>query len=126
MRDVILIGSGKRILEEPGATWRRRLAGARERCRGRLSFMTPEHHEVRYFAVRELPRNHGQPLEPEAIARGVGLPLARVEAILEELERQRFFLVRDDDGAVDWAFTVTVEPTPHRLRFSSGETLWGA
>ena len=56
----------------------------------------------------------------------MALPLARVQAILEELERQRFFLVRNDDGAVEWAFTVTVAPTPHRLRFSSGETLWGA
>lgn len=126
MRDIILIGEGQRIREEPAATWRQRLAGAGERCRERLAFMTPEHHAVRYYAVRELPRNHGQPLAPEAIARGVGLTLPRVEAILEELERQRFFLVRNDDGAVDWAFTVTVEPTPHRLRFSSGETLWGA
>ena len=126
MRDVVLIGEGPRIREESAATWSRRLAGAGERCRERLAFMTSEHHAVRNYAVRELPRNHGRPLAPEAIARGVGLPRPRVEAILEELERQRFFLVRDDDGAVDWAFTVTVEPTPHRLRFSSGETLWGA
>ncbi len=125
MRDVVLIGEGKRIREESAATWRQRLATAGERCSERLAFMTSEHHAVRYYAVRELPR-HGRPLTPEVIARGVGLPLPRVEAILEELERQRFFLVRNDDGAVDWAFTVTVEPTPHRLRFSSGETLWGA
>ena len=41
MRDIIRIGEGKRIREEPAAAWRRRLAGARERCRERLSFMAP-------------------------------------------------------------------------------------
>jgi hypothetical protein len=49
-----------------------------------------------------------------------------VQAILEELERNLLFLVRGESGAVAWAFPVTVEPTPHRLNFSTGERLFGA
>ena len=45
---------------------------------------------------------------------------------LAELERRLFFLVRNEEGAVSWAFPVTVDKTPHRLTFSTGERLHGA
>ncbi len=54
------------------------------------------------------------------------MPLEVVRAILEELERKLFFLVRNDQGAVTWAFPATVETTPHKLTFSTGERLYGA
>ena len=56
----------------------------------------------------------------------MGLSPKRCEAILEELEHNLSFLVRDGLGQVAWAFPVTVQPTPHRLKFSSGEALYGA
>jgi hypothetical protein len=49
-----------------------------------------------------------------------------VKGILDELERNLFFLVRNAQGAVSWAYPVTVEPTPHQLRFHSGERLYAA
>ncbi len=58
--------------------------------------------------------------------RELQLPLAQVETILDELEQQLLFLVRNEAGAVSWAFPVTVEPTPHQLDFSTGERLYGA
>jgi hypothetical protein len=87
--------------------------------------MSAEHHRVRTFAVTELVKN-GQPVEPETFARALDLPPAKVEAILEELEKKLFFLVRNERGAVSWAYPVTVDPTPHRLRFSTGEQLYAA
>ncbi len=87
--------------------------------------MTQEHHRVRYFVVDELPRA-GKPLEPEYIARQVDLPLERVISILDDLEKHLTFLVRDQAGAVSWAYPVTVDPTPHRLTFKSGERLYAA
>jgi hypothetical protein len=87
--------------------------------------MTEEHHRVRDFAVAELPRL-GRALPPEHIAERTGLRLDRVEAILEELEVQRFFLVRDEKRRVSWAFPVTSERTPHRLELSTGETIHAA
>lgn len=87
--------------------------------------MTEDHHRVRYFVVGELPRT-GRPLQPEFISQSLGLPLPRVNHILGELEENLFFLVRNRQGAVSWAFPVTVEKTPHELLFSTGERLYGA
>jgi hypothetical protein len=87
--------------------------------------MSEEHHQIRYFVVKELP-NRGEPLEPEVISQSLQLPLVRVEAILNELEQNLFFLVRNEQGAVSWAYPVTVESTPHHLTFSTDERLYGA
>jgi len=37
-----------------------------------------------------------------------------------------FFLVRNPDGNVSWAFPVTTLITPHKLMFSTGENIFGA
>ena len=36
------------------------------------------------------------------------------------------FLFRNSQGAVTWAYPVTVEPTPHRVAFSTGEEVYAA
>ncbi len=126
MKDVILIGRREQILEVSAESWRKHLVGTQHHSAARLSFMTGDHHLVRNFAVRELPRNHGKPLSCEDISRRLHLPLSRVTAILDDLEKHLFFLVRNEAGKVSWAFPVTTERTPHRLSFSSGERLFAA
>lgn len=91
----------------------------------RLAFMTPHHHAVRNFVVRELPRR-GAPLSPTQIARSLRLDAELVTGLLDDLEKHLFFLVRNARGAVSWAFPVTSDRTPHRLRFSTGERIFGA
>lgn len=105
--------------------WEGHLAEAPENMIETLGFMTTEHHRVRYYAVDELVRG-GVPLPVEKIALALELPLGRVRSILEDLENNLFFVVRDGDGDVIWAFPVTVEPTPHRITFDTGERLYGA
>jgi hypothetical protein len=46
-------------------------------------------------------------------------------AIIAELEGNLFFLVRDSDDNVSWAFPTTSR-TPHRLTFSTVEKIFGA
>ncbi|MGB6853363.1 MAG: hypothetical protein WBG49_12315 [Thermoanaerobaculia bacterium] len=121
----ILVGKGNEIEEMPQTTWEEQLALVPEQQVARLGFMTDEHHAVRYFVVRELTRQ-GRPLEPALIADRLDLPEPRVVEILDELEKNLLFLVRNDNGAVSWAFPVTVDRTPHRLSFSTGERLYGA
>ncbi len=87
--------------------------------------MSQEHHLVRDLVVRELPRA-GQPLSPKFISERVGLPLERVCAILDELERRLTFLYRGDGESVSWAYPVTVDRTPHRVTYSSGEEGYAA
>ena len=126
MKDVVLIGRRETILEVPAENWRQHLASIQQHSSPRLSFMTSDHHLVRNFAVSELPRNHGKPLHPEDIVRRLHLPFARVITILEDLQRNLFFLVLNTSGEVSWAFPVTWEETPHRVSFSSGERIFAA
>jgi hypothetical protein len=125
MNETVLLGRDRQIAEIPRAVWEGHLQQAPEHTKTRLDFMTEDHHRIRYLVVRDL-ANRGQPIEPEVISQSLQLPLGRVMAILDELERNLFFLVRNDQGAVAWACPVTAEPTPHRLIFSAGERLYGA
>lgn len=125
MCEPVLMGRGRQVIEMPREEWEKHVAQAPQHSKTRLSFMSEEHHRVRYFVVRELPRA-GVPIQPAFISRQLRLPLARVNAILDELERNLFFLVRNKQGAVSWAYPVTVDTTPHRLTFSTGEQLYAA
>jgi hypothetical protein len=125
VEEFILIGRDQEILKNPQATWKQHLAHIPQHSQSRLGFMTSAHHQIRYFVVKEMV-NTQKPIEPAYISAGLKMPLELVEQILEELERNLFFLVRNDQGAVTWAFPVTVEVTPHKLVFHSGERLYGA
>ena len=95
------------------------------RMASRLAFMTQDHHTVRNSVVADMPRQRG-PVSPGRIANVTGLDLPYVSALLSDLEKGRFFLVRDRSGNVNWAFPVTCTTTPHRLKFSTGESIFGA
>ncbi|GIK41143.1 MAG: hypothetical protein BroJett011_49760 [Chloroflexota bacterium] len=125
MNETILLGRGHQMIPVPSRTWQEHLAQAPQYFQTRLGFMTEAHHRVRYFVVRELPAL-GEPIRPEFIAQKLGLPLTQVEVILDELERHLVFLVRNAQGAVAWAYPVTVDPTPHHLTFSTGEQVYAA
>jgi hypothetical protein len=87
--------------------------------------MTPDHHRVRNFVVTELPKTRA-PLPPELIAARLDLPVESVVAILDDLEKHMTFLFRNPEGAVEWAYPVTVAHTLHKVTFSSGEKLYAA
>ncbi|MFC2031676.1 hypothetical protein ACFLWA_13230 [Chloroflexota bacterium] len=122
MKDGILMGMGRHIVPVPAAVWKSRLSKSAEHGRARVEFMTEAHHRVRDFVVLELPRA-GKPLSRPYIAQSVGLPLEQVQVILEELEKNMTFLYRSDGEAVDWAYPVTVDETPHQVTFSTGERI---
>lgn len=121
----VLIGVGQEIHSVPDDAFQKSLKALPARMASRLAFMSRNHHSVRDFAVRELPRQD-RPLSPVQIAQVTGLPLENVSAILKDLEKNLFFLVRDPEGNVSWAFPVTTSETPHRLTFSTGEKIFGA
>jgi hypothetical protein len=84
--------------------------------------MSPDHHVVRNFVVRELPRL-ARPVSIGRVVQTLQLPRARVQQIVEELEARLFFLARPDSSEISWAFPVTAERTGHDLAFSTGERL---
>jgi hypothetical protein len=125
MTETILVGRGTEITTIATGHWKAELSKVPERMKTRLSFMTRQHHQVRYFVVRNLPRI-AQPISPDLIATKLKIPLARVKKILVELEENLFFLLRDSHGHVAWAFPVTSDKTRHPLLFSTGEQIYAA
>jgi hypothetical protein len=125
MHESILVGQGDQISSLPAEHWEHHLAQAPEHGKQRLAFMSKTHHLIRDYVVRNLPKV-GKPLQLADIASDLDLEVDEVGAILDELERRLFFLVRNSRDAVSWAFPVTVEPTPYRLAFDSGEEVYAA
>jgi hypothetical protein len=122
MADTVLIGRGDTIVNSPRCDWENELSAAPEHIARRLEFMSHEHHAVRNFVVREMPRL-GRPIPLEDISRALQLTRERTKRIVEDLEKHLFFLVRSDGAEVSWAFPVTVDETGHHLIFSTGERL---
>ena len=125
MTDNILIGEGKGFRHEPEQAWRAELQTALATPSPRLGFMTHEHHLVRDMVVTDLP-SYGAPVPPARIAAKTGLAIHQVEPILDELEAALFFISRNEQGEVSWAYPVTAEPTPHRVRLDTGESIYAA
>jgi hypothetical protein len=122
MDETVLSIAQNQPAEIPIDLWKQHLEQSVRGIPERLKFMTGDHHRIRYFAVRELPRI-GKPIPPERIAAELNLPLSDTKEILDELERNLFFLTRNENGEVLWAYPVTVDSSPHRLTFSTGERI---
>jgi hypothetical protein len=122
MKENVLLSAGQMFTEIPRETWEQHVEQTPKDIAKTLSFMTKAHHLIRNFVVRELPRI-GKPLSPELISAELNLPLSKTVEILDELEKNLFFLVRNEHGEVTWAFPVTADKTPHRMTFSTGERL---
>jgi hypothetical protein len=120
MKDRLLLGLGRHMIPIPRLIWERIVKGQAGKTREGLRFMSEDHHRVRDFTVLELART-GAPLAPEAIAEALDLDVPRVVSILEELEEHLTFVFRGDQRVVTWAYPVTVDETPHRASFSTGE-----
>lgn len=125
MSETVLVGRDRQIIEIPREEWEHGLSEIPHLMKSELEFMSAEHHLVRNFVVRELPYA-GEPLSPEFITRKLNLPVARVNSILDELEKHLTFLFRNEHGAVAWAYPVTTDNTPHHVTFNSGERLYAA
>lgn len=122
MNDGVLRGQGDTIIPIPLGDWESGLSAAPKIIRRRLEFMSRDHHRVRNHVVRELPRL-GRPIPLADISQALRLTRQRTESIVNDLEKNLFFLVRGDGAEVSWAFPVTAEATGHQLVFSTGERL---
>jgi hypothetical protein len=79
----------------------------------------PDHRRVQHFAVREIPRRRTA-ISPDVLASELDLSLDRVGEILGDLERGMTFLYRRGGEDVNWAYPVTADETPHRVRIDGG------
>ena len=125
MNKSLLLGLWRFLLRVPRPIWEGEVARSAMAGEKSLAFMTADHHKVRDFVVREMPRI-AEPISPEIIAKNLQMELPQVVSILDELEKNMTFLFRDGHGDVTWAYPITVDPTPHRIAFSTGEQIYAA
>ena len=125
MNNSLLLGIWRLTVGLPESLWQREVARQARGALESLGFMSEDHHRVRDYVVRELPRA-GTSLAPAIISKELDLPVERTKAILDELEKGMTFLYRGDGEAVTWAYPVTVDRTPHRVTFGSGEQVYAA
>lgn len=125
MNNNLLLGLFHCVIPVPRALWQMQVSRNARHMAAGLGFMSAEHHLVRNFVVRELPRI-GKPMSPEFIAQNVDVPIAQVETILDDLKKHMTFLFRNELGAVTWAYPVTVEETPHHVALSTGDEIYAA
>jgi hypothetical protein len=123
--DNILLGFSRFMIPVPRFIWTRQLPAKERHLTASLGFMSEQHHAVRNHVVEELLRVE-KPLSPESIAQAVNLPVERVVAILDDLEKHMTFLFRNEQGAVTWAYPVTVDRTPHHVALGTGESAYAA
>jgi len=123
MSDNMLIGISRFIMPIPSLIWRSQVPMKARKLTTDLRFMSAQHHLVRNYVVKELPRV-GKPMSLDYIAQSVSLPTAQVKSILDDLEEHKTFLYRNEQGAVTWAYPVTIDKTPHHVVLSSGEQFY--
>jgi hypothetical protein len=76
--------------------------------------------KIHHFVVRQLPKA-GRPISLDYISDSLKISPEKVERLVNELENEKTFLYRNNSDGINWAYPVTVEKTPHRVIFSTGE-----
>ncbi|MDD5168600.1 MAG: hypothetical protein PHN75_07265 [Syntrophales bacterium] len=125
MKNALMMGLWRYMLKVPPFLWEKQRAGMKEKIAAHVGFMTDEHRLIHHYVVQELPYA-GKPLSPAMIAAAVNMPVARVIAVLDDLEAHMTFLYRTNRSDVTWAYPVTVERTTHRVAFDTGQELYAA
>ena len=119
------VGLRRHMLKLPSAVGTRRVASVVRQTEEVMAELSDDHRRLHRLLVTELPRA-GAPLLPEAVAERLDLPPSTVSEMFDDLGARKALIARDDQGAVTWAYPITVEHTRHRITFRSGERLYAA
>ena len=125
MSNKLMLGLWRYIIKVPPYLWQKQIAQGKRKFEKVHGTLSEEKRLIHHFVVKELPCI-GKPLSPELISDKLGFPADRVKDALDSLEKRMTFLYRNGDGDVIWAYPVTVEKTPHKITFDTGEQLYAA
>ncbi len=121
----LLFGYKRHMIPVPWTLFRKLAPMEAEKSRRAFGNLDDEHRRVHHFVVRELPVL-ARPMGPDWVARRLNMDINRVSEIMDALELRKLFLYRPGGRDVEWAYPVTVVPTPHRVEFSTGESIYAA
>lgn len=125
MSNRLMLGLWRYIIGVPPFLWKKQIQAGKRKFAAVSGALTDTQRQVHHFVVKTLPAT-GRPLAAAAVSEALGLPVHRVTQVLDDLEKRMTFIFRNGDGDVTWAYPVTVEQTPHRLTFDTGERLYAA
>lgn len=125
MKNRPMLGLWRYVLTVPTFLLHKQIARGKRRFEREHDALSDEERQVHHFVVKALPGT-GKPLSPDAISEKLDIPSDRINAILDSLEKRMVFLYRNKTGEVTWAYPVTVDKTPHRITFRTGEQLYAA
>ncbi len=125
MDNTILKGMWKYLMPVPPFFWKKKIDQMAKKAASRVTFMTKDHHRVRNFVVKTLPE-YAKPIPLDKIANELVLSPDRVSNIIDELEKNKFFIFRNNHGDVAWAYPVTSEKTPHMAYLPGNEKIYAA
>lgn len=114
------IGIRNKTIPIPFMMIKRMVSAEANKLNNKNRRFSKEKNVVHHFIVRELP-NIGKPMSLIFIAQALDMPLASVQSIVEELEKEKTFIYRYNSNGINWAYPVTVDKTPHHITFSTGE-----
>lgn len=125
MGNKLMLGLWRYVINVPPFLWQKQIAAGKRKFEKEYGSLSQEYRLIHHFVVRELPCT-GKPLSPELISDTLDFSVDFVKAALDYLEKRMTFLYRDEDGNVLWAYPVTVDKTPHKIIFNTGEKLYAA
>lgn len=125
MKNKLMLGLWRHIIKVPPFLWQKQIDKGKRKFEKEYGSLSEEKRLIHHFVVKELPY-YGKPLSAELISDRLGFPVDHVINALDYLEKRMTFLYRNRDGEVVWAYPVTVDKTPHRITFDTGEKLYAA
>ena len=125
MSNRLMLGFWRYVLNVPPFIWKKQIEKGKKRFEREYGKMPKDFRNVHHFVVKELPC-FGKPLPESIVSKKLGLPIDRVRQAMDYLEKRMTYLFRNKDKEVIWAYPVTVDKTPHKITFSTGEKLYAA
>lgn len=125
MRNKLMFGLWRYVINVPPFLWQKQVAAGKRRFEKVSGALSRENRRIHHFVVKKLPEM-GVPISQKVISDSLGISVDVVNSGLDFLEKQMTFLYRNKSGKVTWAYPVTVDKTPHRISFDTGEKLYAA
>lgn len=125
MKNKLMLGLWRYVFHVPPFIWQKQIEKGKKRFEKEYGKMPKDFRNVHHFVVKGLPQIM-KPLSESIISENMGLSIDQVRFALDYLEKRMTYLFRNKEGEVVWAYPVTVEKTPHKLTFNTGEKLYAA
>lgn len=114
------MGIGKFMVPIPLVISNKGLEKGVSGAKAKAELLSEEERKVHYFVVKKM-AGAKEPITAELAGEELGMPLERVEKIIDKLEGLKTFLYRSDGKGINWAYPLSLDDTGHKMTASSGE-----